>query len=116
MRKRIVAVFASGLMLGTVPSAARQTGAFMTGNTLLSHCDEPDAIGTTYCVAYVVGIADMMNDGISIGGRRACLPGGVTSFQVRDIAVAYLRRNPQSRHYIAASIVAVALADAFPCR
>jgi hypothetical protein len=35
---------------------------------------------------------------------------------VRDVAVSFLERHPELRHYSAAALVAWALAEAFPCK
>jgi hypothetical protein len=61
-----------------------------------------------------MGVADAMQED-TVWGRRACLPEVSVAGQARDVAVRYLTDHPESRHYTAASLVAEALEEAFPC-
>jgi len=88
---------------------------FKDGNKLLAHCQADDP-GWLICDGYVKGISDAL-DGNPIDGFRACLPTGVIiGRQVKDIAIAWLKANPQYRHFSAATLVAEALSEAFPCK
>jgi hypothetical protein len=51
-----------------------------------------------------------------IAGWTACIPEGVAKRQIVDVVTKHLRERPQDRHLTAVSIVAEALAEAFPCR
>lgn len=88
--------------------------SFLTGNKLFDSCEgvlrSPD-----HCTGYTTGIADALASG-PIYGWEACVPEKVPASQVRDIVVKYLRDTPEERHYTAASIAAMALSKAFPCR
>ena len=107
LRWLIVAVFAG------VPAWAD----FVDGNGLYDTCvDEGHAFHEGFCMAYVLGVADTLDGGQnSIGDFKACLPIGVTIQQTVDITTNWLKQNPSKRHYSAASIVALALDEAFPC-
>jgi hypothetical protein len=94
---------------------------FISGDELLAKCTagvskSADRAG---CVGYIMGIADAMagaqDGGQSLGGWRACLSAGVTRGQAKDIAVEFLRIHPEKRRFVAGSVVAQALAEAFPC-
>jgi TctA family transporter len=103
-------------MTGSVEAEEKQVTGFLTGNELLTWCSE--AL-TARCRAYDMGIADAISLSQAFGGSlvgfRACFPPGVNSKQVEDIATRFLREHPEVRHLGAASQVAKALADAFPC-
>lgn len=44
-----------------------------------------------------------------------CVSGNVTSRQLADVVVKYIRDNPKDRHLNAATISALAFRDAWPC-
>jgi hypothetical protein len=95
-------------------------GAFKTGNDLLEVCGPSAPLYEQgACVAYVTGVADVMgtapDSGETVAGKRACFTAQITMGQTRDVAVNYLTRHPELRHYAAAPLVAWALAEAFPC-
>jgi hypothetical protein len=91
-------------------------GGYETGNELLSRCMSSDATDTVSCLGYLFGVADAMNGGDSIYGFKACMPLAVTGGQLKDIAVRFLQANAPNRHFQAASLIANAFQDAFPCR
>lgn len=111
--KRIVA---AALLVAGISGEAGADG-FINGNMLLQYCREPrGTFGFGACSGYVTAIADALARD-PVGGYRACMPpDSVTAGQVRDIAVQWLQRNPQLRHYSAEGLVAKALSEAFPCR
>lgn len=88
--------------------------SMLDGNKLFQECKENFAAAQAYCMAYITGVFDALEDN-SIGGFRSCPP-GVSVRQIRDVAVQWLERHPQHRHLAAAGLVAAALAEAFPCR
>jgi Rap1a immunity proteins len=87
---------------------------FIDGNDLLAHCMASEA-SLTYaqdqaaCLFYVMGATDAQS-------QTVCIPQVATTRQAKDVVVRYLERNPQKRHLPAASLVTMALIDAFPCR
>ena len=78
------------------------------------------------CLGYVEGVADAGEQQALVGANatgastlgiwRWCIPTGAASVQARDIVVNFLRENPAQRHLAAASVVALALQHAWPCR
>jgi hypothetical protein len=113
-------LFAAVVALALAPHGARsqprKSVAFADGNHLLDLCNtDPE-----WCLGYVVAIADAMGtvqagDG-TVAGFRTCLPESVKQGQARDVAINFLRARPELRHLTASSLVAEALAEAFPCR
>jgi hypothetical protein len=86
---------------------------FKTGNELLEACQSSDSFDRGVCFGFVEGVSDAMNEGVA--GWRRCLPAPVVIKQVSDVAVNFLARHPEWRHRSAATLVAEALKEAFPC-
>jgi hypothetical protein len=105
MRLRVLVV-AAGL-LWPVSVLSQESRGFFTGNDLYDKCTAESVV----CAAYVAGMADALShDG------TVCLPqNNVTTRQLVDVVVAYLRAHPEMRNYSAASIGDVAFTQAFPC-
>ena len=106
---------ALGVTLFVGRAGAQGVPAFESGDRLLAKCDQ----SADFCFGFVEAIADAMNaarsSGGTVGGWTACIPSGTANDQVRDIAMTYLRNHPEQRHASAASLIASALANAFPC-
>ena len=88
---------------------------FNNGNTLLTICNEDNAVFWGNCGGYIEAVSDVLSHGVAIAGRKACPPGQATGGQVRDIVVRFLVNHPEERHFSAESLVAKALSEAFPC-
>ena len=68
------------------------------------------------CVIYVSAVADVMAFD-SVDGFRACIPvKSVTNFQVASATAKFLREHPEKLYASANTVVAAALAQAFPCK
>ena len=80
---------------------------FFSGNDLYDNCTAQSVA----CPAYVAGMADaLVHDG------TVCLPqNNVSTKQLVDVVMAYLRAHPERRIYSAASIGDAAFTQAFPC-
>ena len=120
MTGRAVAVIA--LLMNTASFAQeRQTDRLVSGNELYRHCSERAAspaytTSAAYCVGYVSAVNDTLNSWLVLEGRQAfCLPPGSNAGQLADIVRVYLRDNPSTRHFGAATLVMSALLEAFPC-
>lgn len=112
MRLRVL-VLAAGFLC-PASGFAQEFTAFVTGNRLLeiwAPAPQPT------CYAYVEGVADDVQATFNtLHMQLFCLPEGVTSRQLVDIATNYLRDHPEQRHHVAAATVVLALADKFPCK
>lgn len=86
---------------------------FEVGNALLQDCIQEQHL---FCLGYIVAISDVLMNGNSVNGYKACEPMDVTAGQLKDIVVQYLRLNPAERHLGASGLVADAISKAFPCR
>ena len=115
-RNPIVGLAAALLLLGAAPALA---GSNLTGNDLLerrSASASANPIQWGVCLGYVMAIADLLGQGRPVSGVRACVSADVTSGQLMDVVRQWLERNPARRHVNGATLVAVALQQAFPCR
>ena len=102
-----------------MPSVRFCTGSvhgFCFSNRLLETCAP---VQTPTCYTYVEGVIDALQSTFSALRMQQhalfCLPQGVISRQLVDIAINYLRDHPEQRHNVASANVALALANAFPC-
>jgi hypothetical protein len=115
MRLRAL-VLAAGVLCPAFGSAQDQFTAFVSGNRLLETCAP---VQTPTCYAYVEGVVDALQSTFSALRMQQhalfCLPQGVISRQLVDIAINYLRDHPEQRHNVASANVALALANGFPC-
>jgi hypothetical protein len=84
------------------------TALAIDGAELLQNCESQEAGRSIYCTGYVAGIAAREK-------AMACPADAASDSDLRDVALKYLHEHPESRQYGAASVVALALAQAFPC-
>jgi Rap1a immunity proteins len=105
------------LVVGINTAQAQDVQAFMSGNRLLDYCSAPSGSYLYgFCIGHITGVADAMTSYGGLGEYRACMPKPVVVEQVVEVAIQSLRANPAGRHLTAVSLIAKALAKAFPCR
>jgi hypothetical protein len=85
----------------------------LTGNELFENCNAKERVTDALCYGYVLGAMDAVFAGVI--RAAVCMPANATQRQVVDTVTKYLGDHPETRHYNAASDVAVALVKAFPC-
>jgi hypothetical protein len=91
--------------------------SYMEGNALHQRCQASTPSSRSICAGYMLGIADaMFIVGNAIEGRRMCVPEAVDGLQIIDVGKAFLTVHPEKRHQAAATLVAEALSEAFPCQ
>jgi hypothetical protein len=109
-------VFAAGFLCPASGFAQDLFLGFVTGNRLLEICSP---VKGPSCYGYVEGVADDAQATFSALHMQQhalfCLPQGVTTTQLVDIAINYLRDHPEHRHTVASANVVLALANEFPC-
>jgi hypothetical protein len=114
VRPVLACLILAAVLLSAGPARAKEV-VVLSGNALLEICKTQSGM----CGGYVAGIADAMDDAQasngSVQGWRACFPNGVSFTQEMDLAKRYLKNHPETRHLSAATLVARALAEAFPC-
>lgn len=109
-----ISVLFAALFLVTTPEA--NASAFKGGIDLLTNCEDENSLFRALCDGYIVGISDALSGGNDINGIKACSPDGVTTRQVTEIAMEWLRGHPELLQYAAPGLIAEALAAAYPCR
>lgn len=92
-----------------------KASAFKGGIDLLANCEDENSLFKALCDGYIVGISDALSGGSDIHGIKACGPDGITTGQVTEIVIEWLRGHPELLHYAAPGLVAEALSKAYPC-
>lgn len=100
-----------------IPRAdAASSTYFESGNELHTRCSSTGAFDLGFCFGFIVSMADTLMANRPYGWS-ACIPvGGTSQGQIVDVVKQFLAANPKTRHLSAASLVALALAEAFPCK
>ena len=109
------AVVIVAMIVGTVGAKAEDG---MRQAALYDFCSKPERSGfTAHCFAYVMAVSDVMRAyGPGVYGLKECSPVSVSLKQRTDVVKGYLAAHPESRDQGASSLVAQALAEAFPCK
>lgn len=113
MMKRIM--IAAALAMAPAPAGAAEP-AEDNGNRLLSNCSDDGYFMEGFCLGYIRALTISADLIMANGNNAVCIPDGVQAGQVRDMIVAYIRRNPSSRHEHALVLVSWALREAWPCK
>jgi len=99
------------VLIAVLPISSAEAD-FQTGNELWAACNQRPR---QECIGYVEAIADALSLGDFLG-LQACMPQTLTSGQAVDVVLKLLRDHPEKRHFGAVGLVALALAQGFPCR
>ena len=65
------------------------------------------------CSAFVAGVSDSLNTLRELNNAESCTPTGATVGQSADVARKYLHLHPEKRHLAAATLVVMAIAEAW---
>jgi Rap1a immunity proteins len=105
---RFLAVLAA-TSVATAPAFA----SFKTGNDLLEYCSpKASSYESAVCLGYIEGIADStLGSTICVDELKHLKVAHLLSVVIND-----LKNHPERRHLNAASLVAGALDNAFPCK
>ena len=117
-----------GLILGLAVGLAvlltsgEGRAGFITGQTLNEMCNA-GPLEQIQCAGYIQGVydagivIDKATDKRQWDGRwTACVPDSVLAGQLVEVVKKWLREHPAEWHYTAASLVANAFYEVFPCR
>ncbi len=110
MRKIVFLVAASVFVSA---GALAQRVSKVDGTKLLAMCTNPK--DKVECEAYLSGVGDA----IGAGGKataEACIPVSVTTVQLHDVVVKFLKDHPGDRELKAGTLTLRAYAAAFSCR
>ena len=93
--------------------------AAQTGKDLKAICEDQTPNLQGVCVGYILGIADIMtqfsHDGGYFLGFRACMP-EISVVQAQGVVVKFLNSHPDRLDRAGFSLIARALAEAYPCQ
>jgi hypothetical protein len=115
MKRLLLAAVAACVLTADASHAANS----WNGEKIIATCavptgkskDDPKAwMRATECYGYVRGSGD------AFIGSGACLPAAVTTQQLVDVTVKFLRNNPQHRHLDAIQIFVESWGEAWPCQ
>lgn len=88
---------------------------FETGNSLKGYADDKSSYFSQGVYGgYIIGVADVLAIQ-GIGGLRACFSTNMEKGQLLEVVKKYLADHPQNLHLVGSNLIAVALAEAFPC-
>jgi Rap1a immunity proteins len=125
MRKSIIVItsslFVAACAIACTGVAHGDNGRW-DGNSWLQSCQGPPSehnnnfIELSYCAGYVRGFADAINiwQGLPTS-VRLCIPSGVTTEQLVDISLNWLRANPKHRHEDMGALLPIILITTFRC-
>ena len=96
------------------PAQDVRMSIFMTGNDLYARCstdiNDPQGVGNYgFCRGYILGAADFYGTYAAEMGASSCLSETVTTQQLIDVVVKYLRDHPEKRHAPASYAVIAAV-------
>jgi hypothetical protein len=97
----------AALLLALACAAAH--AEFFDGNELLERCTAGDTGRQLTCQGYVAGVFDAGYNAVH------CAPHDVRLGQIVDMAVADLRRHPETRHKSADVLLLALLQRTWPC-
>jgi hypothetical protein len=99
----------------TIADPVRDMG-YVSASTLAQRCEDGSAAGISYCFAYITGIHDAMRAYEAwLNLREFCVPPTTPQADLKRHFLAYLTAHPETRTGQAASVVVVALREAYPC-
>ena len=113
----------AALPLPSSGDAPRRSGAnlpgttsFLTAGDLRRKCEDNALAMVSYCYAYVTGVHDtVMAYETWLKMREFCRPMRLTQSDLRRSFLAYMDANPRAMSGEAASVVVVALKQAYSC-
>ena len=110
--KRLIIIAA---LCSASPAEGREV-ANDDGKEILSLCESSYDFSKGMCLGYVRGIATTTDILMQMNDRHLCFPKSVTVGQMRDVVIAYIRRNPAQRHEGATLLYMRAINEAWPCK
>jgi hypothetical protein len=107
-------VIMAALLIVAAPAKAQneRADAFERGNNFVRFC-EGSIRNKIECMAYLLGVFH----GSQFGGatKTVCLPEGVDTGQLYEVAMAYIRNNPARAHWAPFGLMLLSWKEAFPC-
>ena len=98
------------LLALAAPAPAQVVVSDLTGATLVSKCSVGAQSDPSFCLGYIIAIADVRSI-----QRGICRQARTTNPQLVAVVMAYMRRNHAKTNMAASFLVEAALSQAFPC-
>lgn len=110
-------MFAAFLLAATAPLATEfYPNAYLSANELKAKCTTSDPANASYCFAYITGVYDtVVAYEAWLNLREFCVPYRTPQADLRRTFMQYMASNPDKAGGEAASVVVVALKQAYPC-
>jgi len=107
------------IALSAIACGSAGGAEFMTGKALLRICEDktPHGYDAGICVGYVSGGSDQLDGlkGSALPELNYCLPSTVSTGELRDVVVNYMKRHPERLDQQASFLIFEALTSAFAC-
>lgn len=101
------------------PSSASPTKdgiGYLTAEQLATQCADQKPANISYCFAYIAAVHDTMRAyEIWLGEKEFCVPPNVAQGDLRRSFLTYISAYPQNKGGQAASVIAIALKQSYPC-
>ena len=98
------------------PGTAPVPVGFLNAADLRDHCLSNSPPLASSCFSYITGVHDTVRAYEAwLNLREYCVTAATTQSDLRDAFLAYIQRAPEHAYGEAASVVVVALKQAFPC-
>lgn len=109
------------MALAAASPAAPARAEFVTGRWLLERCERPGSgaaaeLERYNCLGFIIGAVDSMMFVQELNRLPRCIPQGLNTSRIQEVAVAYMRANPRDLDGPAAGLVVLAMVERFNCR
>lgn len=95
-KMKLLGISIACMMIGMTQISAANASFFLTGNDLLTRCENKDH----GCLNYLMGVSDML----SLAGEDKCVTEKLTAGQLNLIFQKYARNYPEYLSYSAAEV------------
>jgi Ssp1 endopeptidase immunity protein Rap1a len=116
MRKRCRVLLFSAAMVTALLHATAASAAVRDGDALLKQCTATIGALMAFCFGYIDAVTDAVLENGGFGDVNVCISAALDDVQLKNIVVRFLERSRRDRRLPAPTLVARALAEAFPCR
>ena len=110
------ALLSSVVVAGVVLHGPAASAAVRDGNALLKQCSATIGALMTFCFGYIDAVTDAVLENDGLGNVDVCISAELDDVQLKNIVIGFLKKNPGLRRFAAPTLIARALAEAFPCR
>ena len=116
MSRVISAIAATVITMAALPSASKASTPGVTGNDWLHLCESKNDVDAARCFTFARSVADTLIFMLEADKAiPACIPVEADANQLVDLGVQFMVAHTKERHHGAASLLAYAFWDAFPC-